>query len=174
MPPTSYSWPLSPDPTSPGGTSPEAAATQQAAANAAAGQPAFLGVGLLRPFRRDMKSDFATGTGLALVVACVGQILGTKADTASTSGELPWRTDFGSRVHLARHRNNSDALSDFLTVLVQEALSTWEPRVRAVTASIDPTFNQREKRLRVKFDVVDRGGRVLLAGAEAVVPLSTT
>ena len=37
----------------------------------------FLGFGLLRPFRRDRKADFAAAGGEALLRSAVGQILGT-------------------------------------------------------------------------------------------------
>jgi phage baseplate assembly protein W len=135
-------------------------------------QPSFLGQGILRPFRRDQKADFASAAGLALVKACVGQVLGTKADSARCSGELPWRTDFGSRLHLLRHSNNSDALADLALVMIREALAKWEPRVKAVRVVPEETFDPNRLQLRVFFTVVDRGGQVLLPSEQVVIPVA--
>jgi phage baseplate assembly protein W len=142
-----------------------------AAASAARGVPTFLGAGLLRPFRRDAKSDFASGTGVALVSACVGQVLGTKATSAYGAGELPWRPEFGARLHLLRHKNNRETLGDLALVMVGEALRRWEPRARVVRAEVVPGADPRRLALRVVFDVVDRSGRATAAGLEATVPL---
>lgn len=138
------------------------------------GVPTFLGNGLFRPFRRDQKADFAAGTGLDLVKAAVGQILGTKADSAAGPGEIPWRTDFGSRIHLLRHKN-IDAVTDLATVMIQEALSKWEPRLRVVRVTVVRSDDQRERRqliLRVRFNVVDSGGRTVLANQDVAVPVN--
>ncbi len=51
------------------------------AETSAAAPLAFLGVGLLRPFQRDRKNDFAKGSGAALISSRIGQILGTKSKT---------------------------------------------------------------------------------------------
>jgi phage baseplate assembly protein W len=170
--PTTYSWSLVPDPT-PVVPTPAQAATTQAATNTSKGLPSFLGQGLIRPFQRDLKNDFASDSGSNLVVACVGQILGTRADSAAGPGELPWRTDFGSRLHLVRHRNNNDVANNLATVMVQEALTAWEPRVTAVTASVEPTSNPRVMQVRVKYNVVDRGGSTILADQTANVPVQS-
>lgn len=49
----------------------------------------FLGRGLVRPFRTDRKQDFAFAEGEEFVRSAVGQILGTRAATDFTQGELP-------------------------------------------------------------------------------------
>lgn len=145
-----------------------------AAGAAARGQPAFLGTGLLRPLQRDAKNDFASGTGVELVGACVGQVLGTRATSAGGAGELPWRPEFGSRLHLLRHKNNRADLGALALVMVGEALRRWEPRARATRAEVLPSGSARELRLRVVYDIVDRGGRTLASDREATasVPLS--
>lgn len=61
---------------------------------------------LLSPFRRDKKNDFASGSGDELLESQVIQVLMVEGDTAESSGELPWRTSFGSAIHLARHHRN--------------------------------------------------------------------
>lgn len=134
--------------------------------------PTFLGTGLMRPLRRDQKNDFASGGGVDLVASCIGQVLGTKADTARSPGELPWRTDFGSRLHLLRHRNHTAALDDVALVYVVEALRRWEPRVSVTSASVERTTNNRELIVRVRFNVVDRGGRIVITDQQATVPVA--
>ena len=47
--------------------------------------------GLLIPFRRDLKRDFATGTGRELLASKVRQVLMTEGPTPRSQGELPWR-----------------------------------------------------------------------------------
>jgi phage baseplate assembly protein W len=145
-----------------------------AAAAAARGQPAFLGSGLLRPFRRDVKNDFASASGVELVAACVGQVLGTRAGGAGLPGELPWRHDFGSRLHLLRHKNSRETFGDLAVVMAEEALRRWEPRARVTAAEVVPGADRRELRLRVLFSVVDLAGRTLASDrtAEVSVPLS--
>jgi phage baseplate assembly protein W len=168
MPPTSYSWTLVPDPT-PAVPTPQQAQTSVAAINTARGLPSFLGQGLLRPFRRDQKNDFAADAGVNLVVACVGQVLGTKADSPASPGELPWRTNFGSKLHLLRHSNNADLSVGLATVYSKDALKLWEPRAQVTAVSVEPSVSQREMRVRVRFNVVDRGGRTVLQDQQAVV-----
>jgi phage baseplate assembly protein W len=170
--PTTLTWPLTPDPALPAVT-PATSASSAAAASVARGLPAFLGRGILRPFTRDQKSDFAVGDGLALLNACIGQVLGTKGRSVHGTGELPWRGDFGSRLHLLRHRNNSAALHAFASVAVQEAIDAWEPRVRVTDVAVLDTANPRVLVVRVLYDLVDRSGRVVLRGGETSVPIET-
>lgn len=129
----------------------------------------FFGRGILRPFERDQKNDFANAEGAALLASNCGQVLQTR------KGEVRWRTEFGSRLNLLRHRNQTMPVFDELAkVYATEALSRWEKRVRVtsverlgtrVPSSTTATF-------RVIFDIVDKSGRTVLADQEAVVPLS--
>jgi hypothetical protein len=50
--------------------------------------------GILVPFRRDKKRDFATGSGEVLLASKVRQALLTEGTTPRSSGELPWRTSY--------------------------------------------------------------------------------
>jgi phage baseplate assembly protein W len=93
------------------------------------GPQAHLGFGLLRPFRRDEKNDFANAGGLALVKSAVGQILGTFAASDVVQGELRWNTEFGSLLYLLRHTNNDEIIADLARFYILEALQRWEPRV---------------------------------------------
>lgn len=80
---------------------------------------------LLTPFRRDLKSDFASGTGEDLERSKVTQVLATEGATPRTSGELPWRTNFGSALHLLRHQRNDEALGELARVYCQDAIKVW-------------------------------------------------
>lgn len=135
--------------------------------------PVFLGFGLIRPFRRDLKNDFASAGGERLVRSSVGQILGTKAQGERAFGELPWRPDFGSKFYLLKFKKEP-VLSELARVYAQESLRLWEPRVRVSSAR--PTFNRdrREMRVRIKFDLIDvnaPGNNVLIPGVENEIPV---
>jgi phage baseplate assembly protein W len=86
--------------------------------------------GLLCPFRRHRKADFAAVGGEALVRSAVGQILGTMADSEFTQGELPWRTEFGSLLHLLRRQENDAVLQELARFHVADSLKRWEPACR--------------------------------------------
>lgn len=140
---------------------------------ARSGLPAFLGSGLLRPFLRDQKNDFAAGSGADLVAACVGQVLGTKRTTPNGTGELPWRPEFGSALQELRQQNNDDVLGDLGVVYVGEALRRWEPRARVT--SVTPRRNPDGSALvlDVRFDVIDARGRALARGLSVAATVGT-
>lgn len=169
--PVSASFPLLPE---------TSAATPSAAAGAELEGPArgtgneFLGFGLLRPFRRDLKADFAADGGERLIRSAVGQILGTMAGSDFTQGELPWRTEFGSLLHLLRHQKNDAVLQELARVYVVDALKRWEPRV--VVTSVKVTRERQDGEnvvaLRLRYNVISTnvpGNNVLLDGVEQTV-----
>lgn len=143
------------------------------ASSTARGQPKFLGYGLLTPFQRDQKNDFANGGGLAVVRSDVSQALGIKAGTPNSAGEVPWRTNMGSRLHLLRHRNRNAAFPEIARVYASEALAQWVPAVSNVHVDQLIDRDKRTTTLRVNFDVVDRAGRVVASNIEALVPFSS-
>jgi len=99
--------------------------------------------GLTSPLRRDLKRDFAATDGAELLVSKVRQVLATEGATSRSSGELPWRTSFGSVLHLLRHQRNDAALAELARVHVRDALNRWLPDVQVVSISfesIDSTF----------------------------------
>jgi phage baseplate assembly protein W len=81
------------------------------------------------PFRRDAR-DFATASGGDLLLAKAEQVLATEADSPSGAGELPWRSAFGSLLHLLRHRPNDDVLAELGRVRARDALARWLPSAR--------------------------------------------
>lgn len=137
--------------------------------------PAFLGFGLLTPFQRDAKNDFANGGGDELLKAAVRQVLGTRGRIADEPGELPWRDDFGSVLDLLRQRNVDGMWKELARHYVQDALARWDARV--VVASVDPVVDpltQRAVEMRVKFVRAGQntpGVNVDTSALEVAVPL---
>lgn len=125
---------------------------------------AFLGFGLTHPLVRDQKNDFATAGGEENVRAALSQILGTVAESAKTQGELDWRTDFGSKLALVKHRKGTLA-KELGRAYVLEAVRRWEPRI--VITQVTPVFDSigRALSLKVKANFIQAnvpGNRVAL------------
>jgi len=130
--------------------------------------------GILRPFRRDNKLDFANGGGAELIASNVGQVLGTICSSDYSSGELPWRTEFGSLMHVLRLRNNSAALADQARVFVARAIERWEPRalVRRVRVQRPGEVAEQDRLLIfVSWDIVNGVDRslVIVPGLETEI-----
>jgi phage baseplate assembly protein W len=131
----------------------------------------FLGFGILRPLRRDKKNDWAAAGGEAIVRSAVGQILGTMASSDFTQGELPWRTEFGSLVHLLRHQKNDAVLQELARVHVADALKRWEPRVQLTSVQVTRERDRGENVLaiRLRYNIISAnvpGNNVLIEGVE--------
>lgn len=123
----------------------------------------FLGFGLIRPFVRDA-SDFAKAGGFENVRSAVGLILGTRSQSDRSQGELPWRPDFGSRLHLVRHRKGP-VVEQLALSLVREALEQWEPRVEIVALTSTFDRSTRVRSIICRLRVIDRnvpGNNVIL------------
>lgn len=105
---------------------------------------------LLTPFRRDRKRDFAVGSGEALLASKVRQALLTEGATARSSGELPWRTNFGAGLALLRHQRNDDALRELARVYVRDALKRWVPSARLVELEVSRDGPELTLRVRVR------------------------
>jgi phage baseplate assembly protein W len=132
------------------------------------------GRGLLRPFRRDRRQDFASGHGVELVAAAVGQVLGTICASDQTGGELPWRTEFGSLLHVLRLSNASPALAEKARAFVAMALARWEPRARVSGVRIERVERSEGIALsiRVQWQLVAQGTeRVIVPGLETEIAL---
>lgn len=105
---------------------------------------------LLIPFRRDKKRDFAVGTGRALLASKVRQALLTEGATARSSGELPWRTNFGAGLALLRHQRNDAALKELARVYVRDALQRWVPSAQLVSLAVEQDEAALTLRVRVR------------------------
>ena len=93
--------------------------------------------GLLTPFRRDRKRDFASSAGDDLLASKVLQVLGTEGATARSSGELPWRTAFGTPLQLLRHQRNDVALAELARVYIRDAFRRWLPEATLLGVTVD-------------------------------------
>lgn len=105
---------------------------------------------LLIPFGRDKKRDFAVGSGEALLASKVRQALLTEGATPRSSGELPWRTNFGAGLALLRHQRNNAVLGELARVYVRDALARWLPETEVLDVAALPHNNALELRLRVR------------------------
>jgi phage baseplate assembly protein W len=133
----------------------------------------FLGRGLSIPFRRDRQRDWASASGEDLVRSAVAQVLGTVGASDFTQGEMPWRTEFGSLLHLLRHQKNDVALREMAKVYVQDALRRWEPRIM-VTRLDAERLDDSKLVLRLRYNLIQRnvpGNQVLLEGIEQTIAL---
>lgn len=109
---------------------------------------------LLVPFVRDRARDFAAATGWPLTRAKILQVILTEGDGPQASGELPWRTAFGSSVHLARHLSNTAALAELTRVRARDALRRWLPSLDA-TIEVVAQDDQHIVRVRVGDELID-------------------
>lgn len=91
---------------------------------------------ILTPFRRDRKRDLASGDGDELLASKVEQVLATEGATNHSSGELPWRTSFGSQIHVLRHQRNDAVLAELARVYVRDALRKWVPEAEVLEVSV--------------------------------------
>lgn len=107
-----------------------------------------IGAGIVCPFRRDGKGDFANSSGLPLLKSDVGELLGLVGPSSTEPGELPWDTARGSQLPLLRHRQmNSELVRALADQLATGVLRLYEPRVRpgriSVEAADDNTLSVR-------------------------------
>jgi hypothetical protein len=108
--------------------------------------------GLLTPFQRDRKRDFASGEGDDLLASKVGQVLATEGSTLRSTGELPWRTVFGTPLGVLRHQRNEVVLGELARVYIRDALARWVPEATLVAVEVQREGG--ELRLRVRFQAV--------------------
>jgi phage baseplate assembly protein W len=159
-------WQIMPDPI----TSDVFSASQSTAQTGRSVGTGVSGRGVVLPFRRNQKTDFTSGEGGDLVRSAVGLVLGTICGSDSTQGELPWRTEFGSLLHLLRTRNNSPALAELARYHIAGALTRWVPSVRL--RSVLVTTGSVSMMISIRYDVVDPvGAKVLVPGLETSVPV---
>lgn len=89
------------------------------------------GTGIITPFQRDAKSDFANASGMDLVKADVEQLVGIEGPTATEPGEVPWDPDRGTRISSLRHRQ---LYSEMTRALAEQYIRTpvqiYERRIR--------------------------------------------
>lgn len=146
-----------------------------AAAEAATGS--FGGLmtrGVVSGFRR-ASNDIQTATGLDVIKNNMKQILGVRSGTQYTVGELPWRTEFGSQLHVIRHQNNGIVAQELARIHVVGAITRWAPRVLIkdvkITKEVGPSKNLGERpvmRIHVVYDIRATRGSLLVAKGESL------
>lgn len=128
-----------------------------------------MGRGLIQPFQRDL-NDFAVADGKKQFKSKIEQILGTRGTTRGRSlGELPWRPEFGSGLHVLRHGAMFDeAGDDMARTYVGDALRRWLPgsHVSGLEITNDPEGGS--KIIRVGVTSGTKGERGVVA--EVPVP----
>ncbi|MFI5301621.1 MAG: hypothetical protein ACHREM_26325 [Polyangiales bacterium] len=115
----------------------------------------------LTQLRRDRKHDFASATDDELLASAVKQVLATEAATSRTSGELPWRTAFGTGLTTLRHQRNDAALAELARVYIRDALRMWLPDAQLVAVTAQRAGDTLSLRVRFRPS----------SGAERVVDL---
>lgn len=106
--------------------------------------------GILVPFRRDRKRDFAAADGDALLASKVRQALLTEGVTPVSSGELPWRTNFGAGLARLRHQQNDAALRELARIYVRDALMRWVPSAKVLVVEVEQHEAAFVLRVRVR------------------------
>lgn len=133
------------------------------------------GAGPLGPFRRDQRNDFVSGSGDPLLAAEIRQVLGTRADDGRMTGELPWRTDFGSWVHTLQYAAIDETMAAVLRSRVASALARWLPQVKVKQVALSRIQNASGDfvaKCRMVYDVVSQPGtnNLLAANQEVDIP----
>ena len=109
--------------------------------------------GVVLPFRRDQKQDFANSASSEVIKSNVRQILGTRCSDGVIPGEIPWLQSFGSLLYKLRHQNIRPVVRFHARALVVDALARWEPRVRVKRVTVEE--GSRSIIIRTTFVVID-------------------
>lgn len=136
--------------------------------------PITYGKGVLRPFRRNGAGDFNCASDISLVRANVGQVLGTICSSGDTDGEIPWRPEFGSLMHLLRYRNLDEITAELARVHVTDAINNWVFRVRVTDAEVIIDLANTSLIIKVTYDILGSNRRSVAASNQSsttVVPL---
>jgi len=138
----------------------------------------FIGKTIIRPLSREQKIDWVSATGARLVASAIGQILGTRCDSEFAGGELPWRTEFGSKVYRLRNKLNSPAMLEIARRYIIDAITNWAPwvRITKIRLARQSSTGGGENILaaRIYYDLVDENSssnQVLVSDLDTVVEL---
>jgi hypothetical protein len=116
------------------------------------------GHGIICPFQRDGKGDFAHADGLDLLRSDIGELIGVIGPTTQQPGELPWNTELGSRVLTMKHRGlHAEMIRATADQLVSAPVRMWEKRARA--RSTEVVVDENSQSLRISFSYVPIGKR---------------
>ncbi len=118
----------------------------------------LFGTGIVCPFQRDGKGDFAHDSGLKVLASDIGELLGIIGPGKSQPGELPWRTSLGSRLVDLKHRRlHSEMVRAIAEQQTSGTVRKWEPRVIVgpTTVKVGDAAGQ-ENALLVRFTYTPR------------------
>jgi len=116
-----------------------------------------LRAGLLLPFARDGKGDFANGGGTRLIGSNIRQILGTICSSGKGYGELEWMPEFGSTLDRIRHQPANEATLALAQLRVVDALKNFEPRVKILRAQCEYAIDgdgHYALKIQINYDVL--------------------
>ena len=118
----------------------------------------LFGEGIICPFQRDGKGDFAHASGLTVLKSDIGELLGIIGPGKSQPGELPWRTSLGSRLVDLKHRRvHSEMIRAMAEQQTSGVVRRWEPRVIVGPTTVEVVdTGARENTLRVVFAYTPR------------------
>lgn len=126
------------------------------------------GQGIICPFQRDAKNDFANAGGDDLLRADIGELLGIKGPSAKEPGELPWDPDRGSRLDTLRHRRlHTEMMRGMAEQYSAGPIRKYERRVRVGPVRIE----REEKTLRIEVSYQPVGTQT---GQLQTVPMYVT
>ena len=119
-----------------------------------------MATGLLIPFRRDNKADFAYGSAAELAQAKIIQIAGTRPS------EMPW-SDLGAALDDLRHMD-SPVSRQLARVRLTDALARWAPDIRVLDLQIESrrpagSLTKNALHIALGYDVVAQDGSTILA-----------
>lgn len=151
---------------------PENTSSQQSAS--APVSPSWAPRGLLVPVQRDQKSDFANGSGEALLRSQLQTLLMTRAasEDGSSYGELEWDQEAGSQLYRVRHlRLNDPGLVELFRYRVAEPIAAQLRRVRITKLRVELDKSQRASRVKIGLQPTDARGTALGEPIALEVPI---
>jgi hypothetical protein len=120
------------------------------------------GHGIVCPFQRDSKGDFAHDAGRRLLASDIGELFGILGPAGATGGEVPWRMELGSRLSVLRHRHvHSEMVRATAEAMTAGVIQRWEPRVRLGPTAVEPGDDGVSINVRLSYTPIgDRQGAV--------------
>lgn len=110
------------------------------------------GRGVVCPFQRDGKGDFANAGGTALLSSDVGELMGIIGPSGGRPGEVAWNTDLGSRLISLNHRKlHSELVRTNAEIMINEVVRIWEDRLRVGPITVTPDEKRRSLNVKTKF-----------------------
>ena len=127
----------------------------------------FLARGIITPFRRDKKQDFANDSGLEVIRSNVRTILNTTAASRVTQGEIPFNQKLGCHIQFLKHKNLDDETFEELAIYyIIKAFRENEPRVRVKDVRLKKNRKENKASLVVKYDIIEAVG----SGVSVIAP----